>query len=49
MEGECDRQPQCGCDFKRRSWDEVLDEEGEGVLSILELTSKVCVCVGVGV
>jgi hypothetical protein len=41
MEGECDRQPQCGCDFRRRSWDEVLDEEGEGLLSILELTSKV--------
>ena len=43
-EWECDRQPQCECDFKHRSWNEVLDEEGEALLSILEFPSKVCAC-----
>ena len=42
LELECDRQPQCECDFRRRSWDDVIDEEGKSLLSILEFPSKVC-------
>ena len=32
----------CECDFRRRSWDDVIDEEGKALLSILEFPSKVC-------
>ena len=41
MELECDRQPLCECNFKRRSWGDVIDLEGKAILSILELPSKV--------
>ena len=40
-EREPDRQPRCECNFKRRSWDDVLDEEGRALLNILEFPSKV--------
>ena len=40
-EWEPDRQPRCECNFKRRSWDDVLDEEGSALLNILEFPSKV--------
>ena len=40
-EVECDRQPHCDCNFRRHSWDEVLDKDGQALLAILEFPSKV--------
>ena len=41
-EAESNRQPKCECDFRRRSWEDLVDEDGRALLSILEFPSRVC-------
>jgi hypothetical protein len=40
-EAESNRQPKCECDFRRRSWEDLVDEDGRALLSILEFPSRV--------
>lgn len=41
MEESGDVESTCSCNFRRRSCDSVLDEEGRALLQILEFPSKV--------